>query len=243
MDSKLKQKNVVVEGKTYVVHEFGKDFELLVSSGMSRDQARETLEGIEARRVGKVFTAFNPPPHAGYSGLTDQEVIAENGEIVGFIRTEDPSLTEQSHKKDADINHIVENLNRGLPATITNQQELFGDFTSAQTFQESMNIVTHAQEQFEALPAELRKRFANDPRQFLEFVSDEKNIDEVEKLGLLNPEAVKRRGAEKDAADLKRAQDLLAASPGGDRPGKTPKGSGHAGKASGGPGGAPADES
>ena len=49
-----------------------------------------------------------------------------------------------------------------------------------------MNIVIEAQENFSELPAHIRKRFGNDPEQFLDFVTDENNKDEAIRLGMLD---------------------------------------------------------
>ena len=54
------------------------------------------------------------------------------------------------------------------------------------TFQEAMNIVIEAQEAFSDLPSSLRSRFGNDPAAYLNFVSNEENHPEMERLGLLN---------------------------------------------------------
>ena len=51
-------------------------------------------------------------------------------------------------------------------------------------YQKSLNLVLHAQSQFDALPAHTRARFANDPKMFLEFTSNPENIEEMIKLGL-----------------------------------------------------------
>lgn len=60
----------------------------------------------------------------------------------------------------------------------------YGDFTDAPTFQEAMDIFNHANDQFTKLDAPIRARFDNDPRRFLEFVSDERNAEELYTMGL-----------------------------------------------------------
>ena len=47
-----------------------------------------------------------------------------------------------------------------------------------------MNQIIAAQEAFNSLPSDIRKKFDNDPAEFLEFVSDEKNNDEMIQMGL-----------------------------------------------------------
>ena len=47
-----------------------------------------------------------------------------------------------------------------------------------------MNQIIAEQEAFNSLPSDIRKKFDNDPAEFLEFVSDEKNNDEMIQMGL-----------------------------------------------------------
>lgn len=48
-----------------------------------------------------------------------------------------------------------------------------------------MNQIVQAQDMFMSLPSKIRNRFGNDPSQFLDFVSDPLNKDEMRSLGLL----------------------------------------------------------
>ena len=47
-----------------------------------------------------------------------------------------------------------------------------------------MNVIVQARESFMTLPAKTRARFQNDPQQFMEFMHDENNFDEIVKLKL-----------------------------------------------------------
>ena len=51
-----------------------------------------------------------------------------------------------------------------------------------------MNVIRAAEEAFNAMPAEVRDRFGNDPGRFLEFANDVSNYEEALKMGL----AIKR---------------------------------------------------
>jgi phage internal scaffolding protein len=62
----------------------------------------------------------------------------------------------------------------------------YGDFTS-NDYQESMNIVAKAQSMFNQLPSQIRNEFDNDPAQFLDFVQDPQNEDQLVDMGLANP--------------------------------------------------------
>ena len=60
-----------------------------------------------------------------------------------------------------------------------------------------------------ALPADVRARSGNDPAGFVDFCSDDNNADEVEKLGLMLPEAAKRRKDAREAAEQARIDKLV----------------------------------
>ena len=63
----------------------------------------------------------------------------------------------------------------------------FGDFLGVSDYQTALNQVLEDEEAFDALPAKVRARFDNQPVEFLEFCSDEKNHDEMVELGLIDP--------------------------------------------------------
>lgn len=104
------------------------------------------------------------------------------------------SLTVQSGKEEADINTLVKRfgLTGQLPQNI--RVPLTGDFTDAFDFRTAMDAIRLAETSFAAMPADVRRRFANDPSLFVDFAtelsSDGKtlaNLDELRKLGLAVP--------------------------------------------------------
>nr|WAE43869.1 MAG: internal scaffolding protein [Microviridae sp.] len=101
----------------------------------------------------------------------------------------EPSRTHQSFKDECNINNIVRKYKKtGVLTHVTSAVAQQGDFCDVPTFHEAMNIVASAQQHFDQLPSLVRKRFSNDPAQFLDFVGDASNLDEMRSLGLLNPE-------------------------------------------------------
>lgn len=103
----------------------------------------------------------------------------------GIDFTGDPGVTKQSFRDECDIRSLVEKYEQTgqLPNMIA-KDPMWGDFSDLPSYQESLNIVIKAQEQFMALPAHVRDRFANEPAHFLEFMGDPKNADEIVRLGL-----------------------------------------------------------
>lgn len=101
---------------------------------------------------------------------------------------EDPSLTHQSFKAECDIRNIMKRYKKtGVLTHVTSMSPQYYDASVVPDYQEALNLIIQAQESFDSLPSELRKRFGNDPAQFLAFTSDENNLDEMRKLGLANP--------------------------------------------------------
>lgn len=101
-------------------------------------------------------------------------------------------LAHQSFKDDCDINRIVARLDTQgfLDTTRGRTQPIYFDAASVPDFQSALNQVIIAQDHFDSLPASVRERFANDPARFVNFMSDNNNLAEAQRLGLVPlPEA------------------------------------------------------
>jgi len=81
----------------------------------------------------------------------------------------------------------------------TNPQ--YGEFADLPDYQSALELVRHANEQFNALTSRQRERFGNDPERFLAFTGDPANAEEMAKLGLMKPEALERVAAHKKAKE------------------------------------------
>lgn len=103
---------------------------------------------------------------------------------------EDPSLAQQHARDECDINTIVKRfgLTGELPSNV--RTPTYGDFADATDYHTAMNAVIAANEAFMQLPADVRTRFNNDAGAFVDFVSDDSNRAEAEKLGLVLPTPV-----------------------------------------------------
>lgn len=99
----------------------------------------------------------------------------------------DASLTQQQFKDDVDINVLLERykVTGQLPQGV--RLPSYGDFNGVSDYRSAMEAIRKATDSFMEMPASLRARFDNDPQKFLEFVSDEKNRDEIIALGLAAP--------------------------------------------------------
>lgn len=105
------------------------------------------------------------------------------------FNTTGPSKTKQSMAPECDINNIMRRFEKtGILEHVSRHAGRYGDFTGAPaSYHEALNQVVDAQTMFLALPAKVRARFSNDPGEFLAFVSDPANVDELIRLGLANP--------------------------------------------------------
>lgn len=104
---------------------------------------------------------------------------------AGIDCTVEPSLTKQSFREEVDINNIVQRYSQtGIVDHLNTLEAHYGDFSEVKDYQSALNAVIAAQERFEELPATIRDRFDNDAGMFLEFVSDERNGEELVRLGL-----------------------------------------------------------
>ena len=119
-------------------------------------------------------------------------------------------LTKQSMKDETDINLIMKRyIKTGMVNFVNRNQAQYMEAPEID-FQTAMEVVTEANNTFSEMPAELRKRFSNDPGVFMDFVHDSANVEEMIALGLAErPEGYKHtlpaETAEKSSPDDKSA--------------------------------------
>lgn len=100
--------------------------------------------------------------------------------------------TQQHFQNEVNINTIVRKYqSTGMLPQINGMPPQYGDFTGLD-FRAAQTKIAEATQSFAQLPANLRKRFQNDPAQLVDFIGNEDNRAEAEKLGL-----VKRREEKK----------------------------------------------
>lgn len=117
----------------------------------------------------------------------------------------DDSLAAQDQKDDADINVLVKRFGITGKMPTTTRLPQSGDFTGVGTYHECLNAIKTAQNAFYELPASVRARFHHDPQELLDFVNDEKNAQEGEKLGLWQL----RKNTTEAATGSTRADDVV----------------------------------
>lgn len=103
------------------------------------------------------------------------------------IACEEASLAQQQFKDECDINNILKqfNITGQLPANTLSPK--YGDFTGISDYKTALDRVIAADEEFMNLPATIRARFNNDAAELIQFLDNEENRAEAEKLGLIEP--------------------------------------------------------
>nr|QJB19378.1 MAG: internal scaffolding protein [Microvirus sp.]QJB19637.1 MAG: internal scaffolding protein [Microvirus sp.] len=112
----------------------------------------------------------------------DADVVSHRS---GLDCSESPSMAWQAARDEVDINNLVARFGRtGLP-TAPAAPVGIPDFTEVADFQSALNQVIEARRGFDQLPSRVRRRFDNDPGEFLSFVGDDGNLEEAISLGLV----------------------------------------------------------
>jgi len=98
------------------------------------------------------------------------------------------SRTQQHFKKECDINFIMAKYQKtGLLEHVNTYQGDYADLADAPDYLSAMQKINEANHAFSTLPSSLRKRFENNPHNFLNFVMDENNYEECVEMGLMVP--------------------------------------------------------
>lgn len=104
----------------------------------------------------------------------------------GIDCSKDVVLTQQHLAEDCDINNIILKHARGEAVNIIDPaQMIYGDFTSLEDFHSTMNRLKRTEEAWEQMPANIKKRFNQNPGELIEFLNNDANREEAEQLGLV----------------------------------------------------------
>lgn len=106
------------------------------------------------------------------------------------LACEEPTLAQQQFKDETDINNILRQFNITGLLPEAPLSPCYGDFTGIVDYHSALNAVIAAEDQFMALPANIRARFENDPENLINFLNDESNKDEAIKLGLVDQKLI-----------------------------------------------------
>ncbi len=121
---------------------------------------------------------------------------------------DDPGRARQSMRDECDINKIMAKYQKTGAIDHFSRHAPQYDFADSIEFHDAMNIVTEGNRMFADLPSSLRSRFEN-PGEFLDFVQDEGNAEEMVELGLRAP---------RTASETRRDAAKAESPPGGEAP-------------------------
>jgi len=115
-----------------------------------------------------------------------------------------PLLTDQSFKKQCDINNLMKQYAKtGTFPHTTQIQPRFVDNTQIPSLEDAFDITNNAIQAFNQLPPDLRKLMDNNPANLENFIADENNRDSLLKHGILvKTEIPKPQPTLNDVVDL-----------------------------------------
>lgn len=115
------------------------------------------------------------------------EIRADGSRRVYTVNTE-PSKTDQSQKKQCDVNEIIARYKKtGQVSHLAKNQGVYADISEIPDLLTATSNVQKAQDAFMTLPAKIRKMFDNDAIAFVNYMSDPTKVEEQIKLGLRDP--------------------------------------------------------
>lgn len=101
-----------------------------------------------------------------------------------------PSLTRQSAKDECDVNQILARYQKtGVLTHLNPATPMYADLSEMpNSYQDALEFIRKAQEDFQNMSSTLRAKFQNDPQQLINFIANPSNYEEAAQLGLLDPE-------------------------------------------------------
>lgn len=123
---------------------------------------------------------------------TNSENITIRNRVQYQQSDDEKILVEQNHKDEVDINNIVKKHGMDLIAKTAAMQNFIYDDNPNNDFQETMNAIIQAEKSFSSIPSEIRKKFDNSPAQFMDFIHNSENQQQLVDWGLAQePEIIK----------------------------------------------------
>jgi hypothetical protein len=133
----------------------------------------------------------------------------ENGSIRVHTKNELPSMTDQSFKKECDVNVIIDKyLKTGqLPNNVKHNGQYL-DTSEIKDQHEGLSQIRRAGQAFQDLPDHIKAQFPS-PEALIEFLSDERNNEMAIRLGLKSgklPSDKQSVVSKKDVSDGKKSE-------------------------------------
>lgn len=98
----------------------------------------------------------------------------------------DEIITKQAFKDECDINNLLSKYQKtGLVTHVNNFKGEYLNLSQPVDYQTALNVVINADAAFASLPSSIRKKFDNDPHEFLQFTTNPDNHDAMVEMGLV----------------------------------------------------------
>lgn len=95
-----------------------------------------------------------------------------------------PSMTEQAHADQVNIHSIMKKYKEtGMVDHMAAHSGDYADMVGAPDYLEAQNIIAEANSLFASIPSYIRDDFGNDPAQFLDFLQDPANKQQMDAYG------------------------------------------------------------
>lgn len=122
-------------------------------------------------------------------------------------------LTEQSHARSTDVNFIIDQFTRtGVLKHVDQFAGTYGEFIAGDIYELAQTKIAEANTMFQTLPPGVRQEFTGGTQEFLEFINDPTNVDQIKELGLdtSHLEAPTTKPVPKPAPEPENAPDDLS---------------------------------
>lgn len=134
--------------------------------------------------MSQAFAEFLRKEEINWDKLDEESQMALRRDMTRADNFE-PSKVVESERQSVDLKQIVARYIRNDLPYKAEPWWMDGQEAPRIDLQGALEVVRRAQEHFDALPADVRFRFGNDPVAFMNFVQDDANKDEAIKLGLI----------------------------------------------------------
>lgn len=133
------------------------------------------------------------------------------------------SMAQKQFAHDADVNNLWKRFKGPPPQSPTaTRVPSFRDFTNVPTFLDQMNAMAKVRQDYEALPAKVRKRF-HSPLEIIMFLQDPNNEAEAIKLGFIPKPPIQPKGPPQHVKDMAEAFRMAQTPPEESEPSKGSK--------------------
>lgn len=125
------------------------------------------------------------------------------------VKTENTaqSMTQQHFANEVNINSIIARYNKTGQLPLANSIGQYGDVSDVRDYKSALDLILRVDDDFDSLPAAIRRRFSDSPALLYEFLMDEKNYDEAVSLGLVEskPSVVEEPVVEEPVVEASKA--------------------------------------